>query len=598
MSQITRCPSCATSFKVVADQLRISEGWVRCGQCKEVFDAAAHLLPAPPPPLLPDVSLTDVRPPPAPVVRKPDTGRAWAGTAPVAPLPTAPAPSVTVPAAPLYAAQDFSLFPADPLDDAHAVVGVGLGVDAGAALASADAPDVPDITDTPEFPAVPEMPEQVLAVPDAAVPAFLAARSTTGQRQGDDLQLEPLTPFGWRTRQGAATQKAAGSATEAHALPAPAVLAPVPADPMPSAARIDVASASLPAAVVIGARSTPVGASEAAISPVPLVPAVPLPAGYELPFADLRDDEDPLDMPSFESTVPAELTSLGYPALELPIRPVTAPPAPVAPPGLAPSPEPHSDDVLAVPPSSSSAAAVQVQRAAQGLPSVEFDALPLQPVPPSPAGLALVEDDSPAAVLQAKPRKAPRAEADDDDDHDAEPHAEPHEEEVSFVVAARRKAFWRRPAVRAVLVVVVLLATLALALQVAVQERDRIAALDARARPWLTKLCVPLQCDIAPQRQIADVVIDSSSFNKARGDSYQLTLAMKSKASIALAMPAVELTLTDAQDQPVLRRVLLPADMGAPSELPARGEWSTAVSVVVTTGGARVAGYRLLAFYP
>lgn len=143
-----------------------------------------------------------------------------------------------------------------------------------------------------------------------------------------------------------------------------------------------------------------------------------------------------------------------------------------------------------------------------------------------------------------------------------------------------------------------LTALVALALQVAVQERDRIVAMDARARPWLVKLCAPLQCDIAPQRQIADVVIDSSSFNKARGDSYQLALTMKSQATIPLAMPAVELTLTDAQDQPVLRRVLLPTDMAAPAELPARGEWSASVAVIVTTGGARVAGYRLLAFYP
>ena len=68
MSQITRCPSCATSFKVVADQLRISEGWVRCGKCAEIFDAAAHLQA--PPSMLPGVSLTDVRPPPAPVAAK------------------------------------------------------------------------------------------------------------------------------------------------------------------------------------------------------------------------------------------------------------------------------------------------------------------------------------------------------------------------------------------------------------------------------------------------------------------------------------------------------------------------------------------------
>ncbi len=74
MSQITRCPSCATTFKVVADQLRISEGWVRCGQCKEVFDASAHLLPVAPEALLPDVSLTDLR---APKPRSPASPTRW-----------------------------------------------------------------------------------------------------------------------------------------------------------------------------------------------------------------------------------------------------------------------------------------------------------------------------------------------------------------------------------------------------------------------------------------------------------------------------------------------------------------------------------------
>lgn len=43
MSLITQCPACATLFKVVPDQLRVSDGWVRCGQCDEVFDANAHL---------------------------------------------------------------------------------------------------------------------------------------------------------------------------------------------------------------------------------------------------------------------------------------------------------------------------------------------------------------------------------------------------------------------------------------------------------------------------------------------------------------------------------------------------------------------------
>ncbi len=48
MSLITRCPACATMFKVVPDQLRVSDGWVRCGQCDEVFDATLHMQPGMP----------------------------------------------------------------------------------------------------------------------------------------------------------------------------------------------------------------------------------------------------------------------------------------------------------------------------------------------------------------------------------------------------------------------------------------------------------------------------------------------------------------------------------------------------------------------
>ena len=43
MSFVTRCPACATHFKVVSDQLKISDGWVRCGHCSDVFDATIHL---------------------------------------------------------------------------------------------------------------------------------------------------------------------------------------------------------------------------------------------------------------------------------------------------------------------------------------------------------------------------------------------------------------------------------------------------------------------------------------------------------------------------------------------------------------------------
>lgn len=44
MSLLTRCPACTTLYRVVPDQLRISDGWVKCGQCGDIFDASQHLI--------------------------------------------------------------------------------------------------------------------------------------------------------------------------------------------------------------------------------------------------------------------------------------------------------------------------------------------------------------------------------------------------------------------------------------------------------------------------------------------------------------------------------------------------------------------------
>lgn len=43
MSLATRCTGCGTVFRVVQDQLKVSEGWVRCGKCTGVFNALEGL---------------------------------------------------------------------------------------------------------------------------------------------------------------------------------------------------------------------------------------------------------------------------------------------------------------------------------------------------------------------------------------------------------------------------------------------------------------------------------------------------------------------------------------------------------------------------
>jgi len=56
-------------FKVVPDQLKVSDGWVRCGHCDGVFDASAHFQAIAGPESLdvPDVEVEDMSPP-APTV--------------------------------------------------------------------------------------------------------------------------------------------------------------------------------------------------------------------------------------------------------------------------------------------------------------------------------------------------------------------------------------------------------------------------------------------------------------------------------------------------------------------------------------------------
>lgn len=44
---LTRCPACATHFRVTADQLKARSGRVRCGECQHVFNALDTLIEEP-----------------------------------------------------------------------------------------------------------------------------------------------------------------------------------------------------------------------------------------------------------------------------------------------------------------------------------------------------------------------------------------------------------------------------------------------------------------------------------------------------------------------------------------------------------------------
>ncbi len=167
-----------------------------------------------------------------------------------------------------------------------------------------------------------------------------------------------------------------------------------------------------------------------------------------------------------------------------------------------------------------------------------------------------------------------------------------------FIREAQSDARWSRPRVRIALAVASVLAALGLAVQVLVHERDRIAAAEPRLVPLLAALCQPTGCALSPQRRIDAIVIDASNLVRLGEAAYRLQLALRNTAAVDVAVPAIELTLTDAADQPVLRRVITPAELRAAPALAARSQWTTQVVLALAGDAQRVAGYRVLAFHP
>ena len=137
--------------------------------------------------------------------------------------------------------------------------------------------------------------------------------------------------------------------------------------------------------------------------------------------------------------------------------------------------------------------------------------------------------------------------------------------------------------------------------QVLVHERDAIAATQPAAAPLLETLCDAVGCQVHAYRNIDALLIDNSGFAKVRADTYRFTVTLRNTAAVPIAVPALELTLSDALSQPVIRRVLQASDWGSSQpSIAAGGELNInlPLSIVLPADAPRFTGYRVLAFYP
>lgn len=168
----------------------------------------------------------------------------------------------------------------------------------------------------------------------------------------------------------------------------------------------------------------------------------------------------------------------------------------------------------------------------------------------------------------------------------------------SFLRQAERAARWRRPRVRAALAATVVLGAAGLAAQLGLAYRDLLAARFPALHPVLQAACQPLNCNVGPAHVIESLVVESSGLVRVEKSSvYRLSVALRNRAALEVALPALELSLTDGQGKLVARRVLSVSEFGVnQATLGAGRELQLQATLQATT--APVAGYTIELFYP
>lgn len=152
----------------------------------------------------------------------------------------------------------------------------------------------------------------------------------------------------------------------------------------------------------------------------------------------------------------------------------------------------------------------------------------------------------------------------------------------------------------------VLLALAGLLMQTVYRYRAELAVQVPGVRPQLEAACRLLRCQVMLPRRVELMSIEASDLqaDPRREGIIVLNAVLRNRARFAQDYPALELTLTDEGDRPLLRRVLAPRDYLDPARAPLLlGEGiapggEAALRVFLDSSRARATGYRLYLFYP
>jgi len=132
--------------------------------------------------------------------------------------------------------------------------------------------------------------------------------------------------------------------------------------------------------------------------------------------------------------------------------------------------------------------------------------------------------------------------------------------------------------------------------------RNEIAIYYPKLKPYLVKTCQQISCIIELPKNIELIVIDDSDMQEDAEHSGLVRFSSKliNTGSYLMQYPNLELTLTDVDDKPVLRRIFKPneylaADTNITDGFKAGEEVS--INLAITTSDIAVAGYRVFVTY-
>jgi predicted Zn finger-like uncharacterized protein len=201
--------------------------------------------------------------------------------------------------------------------------------------------------------------------------------------------------------------------------------------------------------------------------------------------------------------------------------------------------------------------------------------------------------------LQRKPWRGTKNQSaqEDEYDSDSDESAEPE-----FVKRARRQQRIGRASRMIVRFGSVFLLLVLLA-QAAYTFRNQIAARLPQTSPALAAGCALISCRMGLPAQIDAVSLESSELQAlpSSQNTFVLITLLRNRGATAQAWPNIELTLNDANEKPIAKRVFTPRDYLPATQDLAKGfagNSEQSIKLFFELSQLKASGYRVYLFYP